>query len=118
MHQNGAPTIIEGERRESRAADGIERIVRQEAVIERTDSDRAACADQRPSAKAIIENLVCRTVAPIHGNGPNPDAQGRIADYGGETEEACFSRIERMTDAAAYGSRHPETKAASALPEV
>ncbi len=95
----------------------MERIVRQEADIERTDSDKAACADQRPSAKAIIENLVCRTAAPIHGNGPNPDAQDRIADCGGETEEACFSRIARMTDAAAYGSRHPE-KAASASPEV
>lgn len=49
---------------------------------------------------------------------PEPDAQDRIVDCGGETEEACFSRIERMTDAAAYGSRHPETKAASASPEV
>ena len=69
--RDGAPAIIEGEHRESRAAKGMRRIIRQEVVIERTNSDKTACAKQQPSAKTAIENLVRRTTAPIHGKGPN-----------------------------------------------
>ena len=69
--RNGAPAIIEGEHRESRATKGMRRIIRQEVVIKRTNSNKTARAEQRPSAKTTIENLVRRTAAPIHGKGSN-----------------------------------------------
>ncbi len=40
--RNGAPVVIEVKHRESRAAKGMERIIRQEAVIERTNSNKTA----------------------------------------------------------------------------